>query len=243
MFEDALRYPANGDDVLTTIAIGGILGLLGFLILPVFVVYGYLVHVVRAVSRGDDGTPPTFEEWGELLVDGVKGFVIVLVYTVVPATLLALAVAPVFVISSVTVSSGAATGNGGGGLVTTVILLVILVVAGLSLVALLAAVYIVPAALTAFATTNRLGAAFSLTHLRRIGGSGQFLTGWLIAVVLSVLAGFVAGVAAATVLGILLVPFVNFYGNVAAAYALGAGSPESAPVGTVADSRTADAGQ
>jgi len=229
MFEDALRYPTNGDDALETIAIGGILGILGFLIVPVFVVYGYLVHVIRAVAAGEDETPPAFEEWGELLVDGVRGFVIVLVYTVVPALVLALAVAPVFVISSVTVSSGAASGDGGGGLLTTVILLVIVVVAVLSLVALLAAVYLVPAAITAFATTDRLGAAFSITELRRIGGSGQFLTGWLIAVVLSVLAGFVAGIAAATVLGILLVPFVNFYGNVAAAYALGAGDPAATP--------------
>jgi len=234
MFEDALRYPTSGDDALETIAIGGILGLLGFLILPVFLVYGYLVRVIRAVSRGDDETPPTFDDWGELLVDGVEGFVIVLVYTVVPALVLAIAVAPLVLISSVTVSSvGAGDGSGAGGVLTAVILLVVFVVTALALVALLAAIYLVPAAVTAFATTDRLGAAFSVTELRRIGASGQFLTGWLIAIAISVLVGFVAGLAAATVLGILLVPFVNFFGNVAAAYALGAGVRD--PTGTGAN--------
>jgi len=223
MFEDALRYPAEGDDALTTIAIGGILGLLGVFVLPALIVYGHLVRVIRAVSEGDDEIPPVFEEWRELLMDGLRALLVTLVYTLVPTLLLTIAVAPVFVISSVTVN-----GDGGGGVtaVGALILLLVLAVGVLGLIAVVAAVYVVPAAVTAFATTGRLGAAFSVSELRSIGGSGQFVTGWLVAVVISVLVGTLAGVVAATVVGALLVPFLNFYGNVAAAYALGAGARE-----------------
>jgi len=219
MFEDALRYPTAGDDALETIAIGGILGLLGVLLLPVFIVYGYLVHVIRTVGRGDDETLLTFDDWGTLLVDGLKGFVIVLVYTVVPALALGIAVTPVVLFTSVSADGG----GGASGLLTTVLLLAVFVVATLSLLVLLAAIYVVPVAVTAFATTDRLGAAFTVSELRRIGGSSQFITGWLVALVLSILVGIVTGIVASTIIGLLAVPFLNFYGNVVAAYALGAG--------------------
>jgi hypothetical protein len=83
----------DGDDALTTLAIGGIFGLLGFLILPALVVFGYLVGVIRRVSEGDEALPP-FDEWGELLIDGLAAFVIVVVYVGVPSLALSLVVTP-----------------------------------------------------------------------------------------------------------------------------------------------------
>lgn len=220
MFEDALRYPSEGDDALTTIAIGGVLGLLGFLILPAIVVLGYLVRVIRDVHADEDAPPPAFEDWEGLLVDGFKALVITFAYTLVPTLLVVAAVVPVFVIAGVSSGGGGTTNFG------AVIALVVLAIGLVGLLLLLAAIYLVPTALATVASTGRLGAAFSPAELRAVGGSGTFVTGWLVALVVTLLVGFLEGILAATIVGLLAVPFLNFYGDVAAAYALGAGLPD-----------------
>ena len=224
MFEDALRYPWRGEKNLETIAIGGILSLLGFLFVPVLFVYGYLVRVVRESSAGQTEVPPEFDHWETLLVDGVVAFLISLVYTVVPALLVAGTAALWIVPFSVTtevVEPGAPPAPGGGPNVVVLALAVLTVV--LALILLLAALYLFPAAIGAYARTGSLGAAFSPSTLRRLGGRRQYLVGLLVAIVVNVGAQLVAGVAAVTVIGLVVVPFLTFYGNVAGAYAIGRG--------------------
>lgn len=54
--------------------IGGVLLLLFFLVVPIFILLGYFVHLARAAARGEP--PPRFEEWGSMLTDGVVLFVV-----------------------------------------------------------------------------------------------------------------------------------------------------------------------
>lgn len=82
MLEEALSYP-HRDDSWRTVLTGGGLTFFGFLILPLFVVYGYVVHVLRSAALGEEEAPP-FDDWGELLVDGLKALVIYLAYGIVP---------------------------------------------------------------------------------------------------------------------------------------------------------------
>lgn len=56
--------------------IGGILFLLFFLVIPVILAFGYLVHLTRAAAHGAN-EPPNFDDWADMLVDGV---VLVLVF-------------------------------------------------------------------------------------------------------------------------------------------------------------------
>lgn len=225
MFEDALRYPWTGDDRLETIVVGGVLGLLGMLVVPMFLVFGYLVRVVRRVGEGDEA-PPSFDDWGELLVDGLKAFVVVLVYGLVPAFVLTVAALALFLPVTVVEETGPGATASSGTLIDPVGLVVALAVVVLALGLTLVALYLLPAGVAALARTGRLGAAFSPSQLRRIGLSGRYATGWLVAVGISILASVAAGVLAATVVGAVLVPFVNFYGNVAGAYAIGRGVRE-----------------
>ena len=83
MFEDALRFPFAGDDSARSLLIGGVLVLLSPFVLPLLPLFGYYLRVLKAGIDGDE-TPPVFEEWVELSVDGLKAVVVSFVYFLVP---------------------------------------------------------------------------------------------------------------------------------------------------------------
>ena len=219
MLEDALKFPWKGEKNVETILIGGVLSLLGVFFVPTLFVYGYLVRVIRQVAAGDDELPPVFDEWGDLLVDGVLAFVISLVYFLVPALVITVG-ALAWVLP---VGVGTSVGGTGGDSIAILGVLLAFVTAAVGLLTLLAAVYLFPAAIAAFARTGSFGAAFSPSIIRQIGADGDYATAWLIAVVIGIIAQIVAGAVAITVLGLIFVPFISFYGNIASAYAIGRG--------------------
>lgn len=219
MLDAALRFPWKGEKNVETILVGGVLSLLGVFFIPTLFVYGYLVRVVRQVAAGDDELPPVFDEWGDLLVDGILAFIISLVYFLVPAIVIA-AGALAWLLP---VGVGTSVGGTGGNSMAVLGVVLAFATAAVGLLTLLAAIYLFPAAIAAFARTGSFGAAFSPSILRQIGGDSDYATAWLIAIVIGILAQIVAGAVAITVLGLVLVPFITFYGNIASAYAIGRG--------------------
>jgi hypothetical protein len=216
--EDALSYPREtaDDNEWETILIGGLLGILGFLLVPLFVLSGYFVRVLRDVMAGDE-TAPTFADWDEMLVDGLKATAISLVYLLVPFFLLAATVIAFFVpVGIVTDAAG-----GGEAAVVGLGLLVFFGALLVSSVLSLLAWYVVPAALARFATTGKMGAAFSWRGLRPILASRAYAVGWLLALVVFFALSVVTSVLNATVIGIVVVPFVSFYATVMAFYLYG----------------------
>ncbi|MEF8973981.1 MAG: DUF4013 domain-containing protein [Haloarcula sp.] len=234
MLEDAIRYPWNGEQKVETILIGGVLSLLGVFFIPVLFVFGYLVRVIRAVSDGDDEVPPVFDEWGDLLVEGLVAFLITLAYSLVPLVVIGLAIASfVLPFSVVTTAAGEPTpGIAVGGV------LLALVVAFVTILVSLGFAYLLPAAVAAYAVTGRVGSAFSPGTLRAIGGSRTYAVAWLVAVAIGIGAQVVGGFASVTVIGAVLVPFVSFYGNVAGAYAIGTAVREVPAVGAESERTT-----
>lgn len=218
MFEDALRYPWTGEKRAETLLVGGVLTLLGFLIVPVLFVLGYVVRVIRHTAAGDVAEPPSFSEWAELLFDGVAAVLVSLVYVGLPAALVAVSTL-VFVVPVSTGSSGSVPGS--GGVAAVVGALFTLGVAVVFLLVLVLSVYLAPAAVAAYARTERFDAAFSPAVLRPVVTGRRYATGWLVAVGIAVLAQLLGGAVSATVLGAILVPFLTFYAAVAGAYALG----------------------
>lgn len=225
MIREALDYPRTDENWTTTVLIGGLLGLLGVLVVPAFLVSGYLVRVLDRTMRGDD-RPPVFEAWTDLLVDGLKAFVIAFAYGLVPGVI---AIAVAFgVVLPFTVVGGASAGGvveSGTAVRTGVGLAVaaIALVGGLlALVAGVLAAYVVPAATAAFAETGRLGAAFSVGRLRPVLTSGTYATAWVSAAAIVVGAGLVAGALnAIPVIGFVIGGFVGFYAAAAAYYLVG----------------------
>ncbi len=219
MLDDAIGYPWRGEQNLARILIGGILGALVFFVVPLFLGNGYLVRVVRQVATGDTETPPAWEDWGELFVDGLVSLLISFVYVLVPSVVFTgLMVGISFVLD--------ATGTGGGAMSGAVVGLGLLfgLVAFLVVVT---AMYLLPAAWAAYAVTGRFGAAFSPSTLRTVGGDKRYLIGVLIALGINFFAQLAANIVMFTIVGILLIPFVIFYGQVASAYAIGAGVAET----------------
>lgn len=210
MFETAINYPRQGDKPWMTILIGGLLSLFSFLIIPAFIVLGYTIRVLRATMNGEE-TPPRFEEWGDLLVDGLKAFVVLLAYFIVPALIVGASIGGV-AMSALAGGDPSFAALGGAFI-------------GLSLAGLLALAlwYVAPAGLANFAKTGSLSAAFAVGDLKQAALSAGYAKHWALAFVVLLISGAVTGALSATGIGAFVGVFVQFYALVVAYYLYGRG--------------------
>lgn len=203
---DAITYPTEHDNWVTTLLIGGILSIFGFLLLPLLPVYGYVVRVIQHSLEGDS-RPPTFGDWEVLVVDGAKAILVGAVYMLIPGIVGGVTVGGSMVAIATGTRGGAATGIAGlvvGGLLTVVLSLVF--------------GYVAVAAVVAFADERRIGSAFDLDVLKPVVLSGAYATAWMFSVAVfigaSVLVGVLNGI---PILGAVIGAFVFFYAQVVAA--------------------------
>jgi len=216
MISSSLDYLRDGDDVVMTVLIGGVLLLASPLIIPSILVLGYVTRVLRLTADGDD-EPPVFDEWGDLLVEGAKAFAVTFVYSLLP--LLVFAVAAIFGIGAAVIGSGGGADGAIGGLLGGTVALLLALVA---LVVSLAGVYVTPAALAAVADSGRIGDGFALGTLWTVTSKRAYATGWLTAAVVVLGGSLAVGVLSVVpVLGTIAGLFVQFYALVAAAAVIG----------------------
>lgn len=83
VISDSLKYPSTN---WKNVIILGLLFMFSFLIVPLFLLYGYVFRVIKASLAGIEELPD-FEEWGEMLVDGIKLFLVHIIY-MLPAMIL-----------------------------------------------------------------------------------------------------------------------------------------------------------
>lgn len=211
MLSDALRYPLERDDWLRTVLIGGLLTVLSVLVLPWFLLQGYYVRVLNGVTNGDP-EPPGFTDWVDLLVDGVKLFLLNALVTIA-----ILALQAVVAMASGTGSllaerpPGAGAGMTGDALGLSAVLAV--------LAAIVAVSYVVPAMFANFAREDSLAAAFDVSTVLSGALTREFLIAWVLSVAVGVVLGFVA-----TLLSLLLVGiFGLFYVQIVTYYLFGRG--------------------
>lgn len=184
MIDDAVSYVTDSDDWLATLVIGGVLFLLSVLVIPAFVLQGYLVRVLRETASGSEELP-SFTRWGELLLDGVKLTLLSLVYGVVVAVPL---VAFVGLVSL-------APENRVTGLFALLFIPVFGVLA-------LALNYVLPVAYTNFASTGSLRAAFDFGVVRRVAFSSEYAIPWLLALVVGAVVGLLGALLSVVLVGI-----------------------------------------
>jgi len=203
--QNAVEYPRNNEDEwLRTVAIGGVLTFLSFLLVPLFFVYGYVLRAIRGTLDGEN-EPPVFDEWGELLIEGVQGWIIGIVYMLVP-----------LVVGSVTVGSAilsVATGSDVG-LALTQMFIGFVVTTALALVF----GYVAVAAIVNFAREERFGAAFDFALIKDVLTTQSYAVAWLLSVAVFIVAGIITGLLnSIPVIGFFLGSFVTFYAGVVAA--------------------------
>ena len=189
--EEVLRYPTRRDDWVRTVLVGGALSLFSFLVLPAVLVAGYALRVIRARVEGE-AEPPAFEDWGGLLVDGLRAVVVWLVYSIVPAFLGLVVFGGAVAAMASGTDAGLAVGLLGFGLGGVVLLAVSL-----------ALFYLAPASLAAVAVTGRLGAGFDPAAIRAVVGTREYAVPWLWGLAVAVVGGAVANV-------VLVVPLLGW---------------------------------
>ena len=195
MLGESLRVPYRADDAFGTIVVGSVLTVLtGLLVavwlvlvavwppvglavtpvvaLPSLVMRGYLLRVVDGGIR-DESTVASFVRWGALIRDGSKSTLVSAFYFVPGAVLCGLAV-----------GGGVATALSPPGFDETAQALtgVLILIAGFGLLLYgLVYLYVRPAARAVFAATGSLRAALGVRQVLRLAASGDYLTGWLLA--------------------------------------------------------------
>lgn len=215
MLEEGVRYPMRGDWI-ARILIGGILSVFGFLLIPAFIVYGYLLEVLANTYDGIED-PPEWTDWGTLLIRGLVAWLIALAYSI-PLILFSLVMIPVIGFGAVQDDPGAILAGTG-----------LLYFFGMVVLGLVVA-YLLPAGLTSYARTNRVGAAFDVNTVTSIAFTGEYLVAIVLAFVIVIFVGFLTSILSITVIGILLVPFIGFYANMAIAYIVATGVRNAADV-------------
>lgn len=70
MIVDIAKYPFEDEEYLRTLLIGSLLLIGSVLILPAFILIGYFARTVQRASNGE--SPPQFEDYIGLFIDGIK---------------------------------------------------------------------------------------------------------------------------------------------------------------------------
>jgi hypothetical protein len=77
VISDSLKYPTSDWKRMSAL---GLLLFASIFIIPLFFALGYLFRVIKASLAGSEELP-AFEEWGGMFVDGIKVFLVYLLYT------------------------------------------------------------------------------------------------------------------------------------------------------------------
>lgn len=196
-----------------------------WLLIPGLAAWGYVLRVLKETSEGAE-EPGPFEDWGELIADGLMSIVIAIVYAIVPFA--------IYFVMLTVILGGAQAGGDAGGLLAGFGVVGFL----LALVLFFVVQYILPAALTNYAREDSFGAAFDFKALKPVLLSNQYIiaTLLLVAVVGIVLPTVIFVIGTITFgIGFLLLapvmPFVYFWMYLVGAYMFGSA------FGDVKDSR------
>ena len=213
----------ESDDWLKTVLMGGPCCCSASSWIPAFVAYGYMIRAMQASLEGEP-EPPSFGDWGGLIVDGLKVFVIGVVYFLVPLAVMVLTVGGAALAVFTGSEAGAAAGAGTlllGMLATFVLALVF--------------GYFAAVGLVNFAREERLGAAFDVGVVKSVGLDGDFAVPWLVSVGVFLAVSIVTSVLNIIPgLGFVVGVFLNFYALVVAANLWAGGFREATEGGSTA---------
>lgn len=214
--EELAKYPTESDDWVMTVIIGGILTFLFFLIIPAIAVAGYLVRAIRA-GMADADEPPVFDDWGELLTEGLMAAIIGIIYQIIPFLVFAFFVGGAFLAFLTGSDAGAGVGLAS-------------LFGGFFLAWLLSIVfgYIGMAGIANYATVGEFGAGFDFDVIREVVTARSYLIAWVWVIAVNIVVGVITGVLNfIPFLGAIVGVFVTFYALIIAGWLWGRGFAEA----------------
>jgi hypothetical protein len=171
--------------------------------------------MVRAIRAGMEGAdePPVFDEWGEMLKEGLVAAVISLIYQIIPLIVFIVFAGGSLVAMATGSNAGEAAGLAGffGGFFISWILSILFGYVGL-------------AAVANYAKEGSFGAGFDFETIREVLLDREYLIAWGYAILINIAFGVVTGMLSIIPLaGAILGLFINFYGLIIIGWVFGDG--------------------
>jgi hypothetical protein len=199
IINDAVRYPSSD---WSKVFILGVIFIASFLIIPIFLAFGYLFRIIKATFAGIDELPD-FDDLGDMFIDGLKVFIVGVVYAI-PLILISLIISVIFGISHNTaINLGTFTGFNVFALATAyIIYLIVAIIIGL-------VEYMAIANMALY--DGDLGAAFKfneiMDRIARIGWS-KYIIWYVVMILLALVTGLISVLTLVIFVGIILVPLI-----------------------------------
>lgn len=197
IISDSIKYPSsNWGKVL----ILGVICIASILVVPIFLVYGYVFRIIKATLAGMDELPE-FDEIGDMFIDGLKILVVGIVYAI-----------PVWIIATII---GLITGTGMGTTSTSLDPTMMWAVLGSSIVFIIVALIVGLVEIMAIVNmayyNGELGAAFRFSEiLDRIAqiGWGKYIVTYIVIAVISFIAFLIGWLTMLVLIGFILLPLI-----------------------------------
>jgi len=197
IISDSIKYPSsNWGKVL----ILGVICIASILVVPIFLVYGYVFRIIKATLAGMDELPE-FDEIGDMFIDGLKILVVGIVYAI-----------PVWIIATII---GLITGTGMGTTSTSLDPTMMWAVLGSSIVFIIVALIVGLVEIMAIVNMayyiGELGAAFRFSEiLDRIAqiGWGKYIVTYIVIAVISFIAFLIGWLTMLVLIGFILLPLI-----------------------------------
>lgn len=164
MLTEALEYPTRSEDNVREYGIGVLLSLGSIFIIPFFILLGYYKKALKQSLENEEKIP-VFNNFPKLLVDGLKFFGIITSYIFLPITAISI------------VETAGLTGSLGS------------TISGTLLLIFLAALYMIPSALSNFAKKDRMRSGYDIPEVGRTALTSRYLKGILILIGAALLIG------------------------------------------------------
>jgi len=168
-------------------------------IIPIinFMFSGYLLKVAKSTMNKQRDLPE-WSEWSDMFVKGVLAYIIGIIY-MIPVGIIALIATFTGLLTLPTLADlvplKILTWLFGAGIAAIIMVIVIVIFALLSSVAILS-----------FADTEKFGSAFEFKDIARKAFNGQYIGGWLITMIISLVIGFL--LSWIPVLGVIIAMYV-----------------------------------
>lgn len=197
IISDSIKYPSSSWG---KVLILGIITIASVLIVPIFLLIGYVFRIIKATLAGIDELPE-FDEIGDMFVDGLKVFVVGIVYSI-----------PVWIISVIVGllmggNSAAATASLGPGYLLAVLLgnivffIIALIIGLIEIMAIANMAY----------NDGDLGAAFRFSEILDIIaviGWGKYIVTYIVIVIIAAIGVIIGALTMIILIGFILLPLI-----------------------------------